>query len=273
MQTSPRQTRSRWTALAGAGVAAIAVASCDTTGSFQANELFWGFVTISAIDVAGEARTRPNGLFFKGEISSIPNAAIRPDSCFPPRDYVPPVNSFGAVDYLDAGTEVSAKIGTITHALPRQFANGVTSYEFPTGTTLAYTGGDSVVINVSGAPGGYPAAELRGKTAEPFTLTPPVVVNQEALQLRWTTPTDTNTSMIFSLIYTPPGTNQPTREILCAFRDDGIDSIPFGAHQLWASSTNTRRDVVATRLRTVIAGGGDQAIMLISTFAQPLPKE
>ncbi|MGQ0764075.1 MAG: hypothetical protein ACT4OZ_00230 [Gemmatimonadota bacterium] len=266
-----RQTR-RWIGLGGAGGALALVVACDTSVSLRPNELFWGFITISAIDNgAGEPRTAPTGFFFRGEIAAVPNASLKPDSCFAPRDYQPPVNNFGAVTYLDAGSTVSTMIGATMHSLARQSSAGVTSYGLPSGSTISYAGGDSVIVSVSGASGGYPPQVLRGKTAERFTLTPVVIQNQRPLQLRWTAPTDTNSAMILNLIYRAPGGTRD-REILCAFRDDGVDSIPFAAHQIWASEANTRREIVATRLRTVLQGGGDLVMMLISTYAQPLAR-
>jgi hypothetical protein len=271
MNPDRRQIRKSWQVLGAVVTATIGIASCDTTVSVGLNQLSWGFVTLNAVEVSGEARVAPTAFFFKGEVSTIPNAALKPDSCFPAVRYVPPTNSFQGVTYLDAGASVTARVGQTTHSLQRQSTGGVTTYTLGSGTTIAYGGGDSVIVNIPGATGGYPTQEIRAKTADRFTLQPVNIVNQRPLQLRWTPSTDTNSVMIFNLIYTPPG--GVAQDIRCAYRDDGIDSIPFAAHQLWASDANTRRDLVATRLRTTLRGGGNLALMFISTYGQPLTKQ
>lgn len=256
--------------LLAVGAATAFVAACDTSSSFSPDERLWSFVTINALrSETGEHRTSPTAYFFRGAVSSIPNAALKPDSCFPPAPYVPPATGFGNVTYLDAGATVTTTIGGVVTELPRVQASGTLSYNLGT-TSVAYTPGDSVTISAPGAAGGYPAFTARGKTAEPFTMTPLVPGVGTTLPVRWSAATDNNSALILSLQYVVQNSTQ-RMEIRCAFVDDGADSIPSRFHDVWSNPANSSRSVVATRLRTLIAGVGDGGFELISTYALPTP--
>jgi hypothetical protein len=257
-------------ALVGVGIATITVAACDTSSSFAPDQRLWSFVTIGALRTsAGEYRVAPTAVFFRGAISTIPDASTRPDSCYPTAAYVAPTNVFTGVTYLDAGAAVTTTIGGVATELPRTQSNGALSYSLGA-NTVAYRPGDSVIVAVPGAAGGYPGFTARGKTAEAFTIEPINPSSGGFVPLRWTAASDGNSALVLSLQYTPA--NSSTRmEIRCAFVDDGVDSIAPRFHALWSNSSNTSRSVTATRLRTLIAGVGDGAFELISTFAVPTP--
>jgi hypothetical protein len=266
--------RARWSRLLGVAGATALVLSCDTTVGFQPNELLWGFVNISAQQtLGGELRTAPSGVFFRGAVSTIPDAGLKPDSCFPSQTFNPPGNQFSGVTYLDAGPTISLSLGTRTDELPRNSAGGITTYNLATGSTLPYRPGDSAVVKVAGVNGGFPAIELRAKTSEAFTFQTPTPVATGYMQLRWTPATDGQSAMILQLTYAPAGgSGNISREIRCAFRDDGIDSIPRAAFAQWADTTNLKREFVATRLRTVlqnISGGG---VQFTSLYQIPTPR-
>ncbi len=251
------------------------VASCDTTLSFRPNELLWGFVTISAVQSPSQQiRTSPNAVFFRGEVATLPSAGLKPDSCFPAQNYVPPINSFTGVTYLDAGSAVNVSLGGTASDIPRVSANGVTSYNLASGTTLAYVPGDSAVIKVPGATGGYPTIEVRAKTAEAFTIQPFTPPTTGYMQLRWTRSADTASALILQLLYAPTGSNgNITREIRCAFKDDGVDSIAVTQLASWAEPTNLKREFQATRLRTVLRNINGGAVQFISTYQVPTPAQ
>ncbi len=264
-----RRFRSRLT-LAGVAVVTLVVASCDTSASFGPDQRMWSFVTLTALkSTAGEYRVSPSAVFFRGAISSLPDATTRPDSCFPPTPYQTPSTSFNGVTFLDAGAAVTTTIGGVTTTLPRTQATGSLSYSLGS-NSVAYTPGDSVVITVPGATGGYPGFTARGKTAEAFTMDPITPATGAAIPLRWTAATDGNSAIVMSLQYVPA--NSTTRmEIRCAFVDDGVDSIPARFHDLWSNSNNTNRSVTVSRLRTLIAALGDGAFEMISTYSIPTP--
>ncbi len=261
--------RRGWVAVAAA---VVFVAACDTTASFRPGEQNWGFINVGALSTgSGEYRTAPTAVFFRGAISSVPNAAIRSDSCFLVGDYVAPSNSFTGVTYLDAGTSIATTIGGVLTDLPRVSNSTANNYGLATGTTVAYRPGDSVVIKVPGVAGGYPAAEIRGKSAEAFTIQPITPVLNAVIPLRWTKSTDASSALIVSLQYTPAGSTSRTQEIRCAFNDDGVDSIPARQHLAWSADANVNRRAVVTRLRTALFAVDGGAIQLISTFQVPTP--
>ena len=258
-----------WVAVAAA---VVFVAACDTTASFTPGEQNWGFINVGALSTSsGEYRTAPTAVFFRGAVSSVPNASTRSDSCFLVGEYVPPSNSFTGVTFLDAGTSVSATIGGVLTDLPRASSSAANNYGLATGTTVGYRPGDSVVIKVPGVAGGYPAAEIRGKSAEAFTIQPITPVLNAAIPLRWSKATDASSALIVSLQFLPAGSTSRTQEIRCSFNDDGVDSIPARQHLLWSADANVSRRVVATRLRTVLLAVDGGAIQLISTFQVPTP--
>ncbi len=267
-----RQRARRLVVLGVVGATAL-VAACDTTLSFRPNEVLWGFITINAQqNASSELRTSPTAVFFRGEVSTVPSASLRPDSCFPVQNYVPPTNSFTGVTYLDAGETVDLSLGARQNTIPRVSSGGITSYGLNAGTSLAYTPGDSTVITIPGANGGYPATTLRAKTAEAFALQPLVPPSSGYMQLRWNRAADTNSAMILQLTFAPAGgTGNISREYRCAFRDDGVDSIPVTAIPSWIDSTNIKREFIATRLRTVLRDINGGAIQFISTFQIPTP--
>lgn len=253
-----------------AGVALVS--ACDTTVGFSPSQQRWGFINIAALrNSAGEYRLAPNASFFRGSITSVPDARIRTDSCFAIGDYIPPSggNILG-VTYLDAGESISAKIGATTTTLPRIASGGALTYALAAGTTIPFTPGDSVVITIPGVAGGFPASEIRGRSAEPFTIDS-IAPSTTSIPLKWTPATDPNSAIIVSLQYTPSGAGAKTQEIRCAYNDDGLDSIPLRQHQAWSATTNVDRAAVFTRLRTIIIPVTDGAMEIISTFVVPTP--
>lgn len=262
---------SRRLGLSAVVCATALVAACDTTVSFSPNELLWGFVTIAAAkNGAGNHVTAPEGVFFRGEINTVPSAALKPDSCFPSQAYVAPGNSFVGVTYLDAGATLGLTLGSAPLTMPRTSSGGVTTYGLA--SPASYTPGDSVFVSVPGATGGYPTSDLRAKTAEAFTLQPVTPTTSAYTQLRWTPASDTNSAMIIQLQFAPAGgTGAITREIRCAFRDDGVDSILSTKVAEWSAATNVQRTVVANRLRTQLKSVEGGGLQFISTYTVPTP--
>ena len=274
MPISRPKRSSRSALVLAAGLLSLVVA-CDTSTSLGLNERMWGFVSISTIrNTAGEHRISPNGVFFLGQLNSIPNAAFKPDSCFPAIPYVPPSNSFTGVTFLDAGAALTTISGGRTDEIPRISSTASTTYDLPAGTTLAHQPGDSIVIQVPGATGGFPQAELRGRTAEPFTLLQPIEPSTaNTMQLRWSPATDNNSALSLSFQY-KASASAATQEIRCFFVDDGVDSIPLAEHAGWSAASNVSRAVVATRLRTVIMNAPNGGVLeLISTYQVPTPQQ
>jgi hypothetical protein len=243
------------------------VVACSDSLSSTATEQTWGFVTLDAKKTAaGAYQMSPQAMFFKGRLAALPNAGLVLDSCID-GPYDASGNSLNGVTYLDAGTIVNTAVSGRQDTLQRVATTTSITYEK---NGIPFRPGDSIVVTIPGATGGYPAAEIRAKTAEAFTINDiPTPTGSEAIQLRWTAGEDLASAMILELRYS--GTNNLPRELLCSYADDGVDSIPFRQHQPWSAATSTARTVVATRLRTNFKVVGDGLLEVISTFAVPTP--
>jgi hypothetical protein len=269
--TMPRfRSPSRWTWLIPAAAAAF-IAACDTSLQGVGRQDIWGFVLVSATQsTTGSHFAVPEGLFFKGNLSSVPNADFTGDTC---ADGVfNEGNNLQGVTYLDAGLAVQAILSGTTNELERTTTSDGLAYLLPTGST-PYNPGDSIFVTVPGVEGGFPNASIRAKTAEAFTfptVDPPG--GTETILLNWTAPQDPRSAMIVSLRYKTVESSTFNRHVLCTFQDDGVDSIPFRWHQNWSSSASDR-EVVATRLRTHYVSAGDGNLGVISTFQVPTPPQ
>jgi hypothetical protein len=264
-----RSSKTRAVAALAAVIVAAGSVACNESLSLDENST-WGFIFLQAQDGGGGTyRVAPNGVFFLGQITGIPDSRVRPDSCFEPRAFTGESSTFEGVTFLDAGATITTRLGTVSHEIPRTVVGGNTSYELLGGATLDYTPGDSVHVTIPGATGGFPQANVNGRSAEAFTIQPLVVpTDNKPIQLRWTPAPDTGSSMILSLRFRANNSTQ-TVEIPCAFNDDGIDSILFADYSPWTATTNQQTTSVATRLRTSLVQVPNGFLELISTFRAP----
>ena len=266
-----RQFRSpsRWTWVIPA-IATVLIASCDNALEGINQSGTWGFVTVGATkNTSGAHFANAEGLFFRGNLAAVPNADFTSDTC---ADVVlTEGNNLVGVTYLDAGPSISATVGGVARTLDRvPTAEGLA---YRPASRFSYNPGDSIVIEVAGVSGGYPGGTIRAKTAEAFSFPAELTIpgGSDAIQLNWTAPQDTRSAMVVSLRYatlTNPGVL--TRNVLCTFVDDGVDSIPFRWYRNWAESPGLRT-VVATRLRTNYVGVGDADLGVVSTYQVPTP--
>ncbi len=266
--TSRHRSPSRWAWVVAAAATGL-VAACDNSLSGISTQQTWGFVTIAASKSTGGSHFADiEGLFFKGALSAVPNAAFTADTC---ADAVLTTgNNLVGVTYLDAGPTISTTIGGVPSQLARTTtANGLAYY--PSGS-VSYNPGDSVVIDVTGVTGGFPAGTIRARTAEAFTFSNiDVPAGTAAIPITWSAPADPNSAIVLSLRYeTTANPGQLTRNVLCTFIDDGVDSIPFRWHQPWSASSGNK-EVVVTRLRTNYVAAGDGNLGVISTYQVPTP--
>lgn len=251
-----------------------AVVACDEGLGPNSRSDTWGFVTIAAAKTqSGQHVTVPEAFFFVGNLIGVPNAAIVLDSCADAS--YNPNNDLTGVEFLDAGVPLTLRWGGRTDTLPRVTGSAGITYRH-SGDAIPYNPGDSVVVNVPGALGGYPTAEIRGKTAEPFTLSPIVRPSgTDSMEVRWSLPHDQNSAMIVSLRYS--NSSGAARQVLCSFVDDGLAYIPFRQYQPWSNNGGRVEDIVATRLRTTFrvvrddARKQDVVLEIISTYQVPTP--
>lgn len=261
---------SRWTWVLPVLATAFVVA-CDTSLSGINTQQTWGFVTVAATRSQGGAHfANVEGIFFKGSLSAVPNAGFTADTCAD--GVLTTGNNLQGVTYLDAGTSLTATIGGIPTTFDRTPTTDGLAY-YPAGS-VAYNPGDSIVVTIPGATGGFPTGAVRAKTAEAFTISNiDVPGGTDAIPLTWSTPQDANSAIIISLRYETtqnPGTL--TRNVLCTFVDDGVDSIPFRWHTPWSSASGNK-EVVVTRLRTNYVAAADANLGVISTYQVPTPPQ
>ncbi|MFN8579816.1 MAG: hypothetical protein U0163_02385 [Gemmatimonadaceae bacterium] len=249
------------------------VVACEGSFTTVGSNAQWGFITIAAAkNAAGDYRSVPLGQFFKGSLSSVPNAQIVFDSCVPGLAYSEASEIVSGVTFLDAGDNLTLQLGSKTETLPRLIGTTSTTYQKGLTAPVSYTPGDSIVVTVPGATGGYPAAEIRGRTAEPFTNDQVAVpTGTETIKFHWTPATDLNSAMIISMRYRSANATSLSAQILCAFTDDGADSVPYRIHRFWSDASNTQREVVFTRLRTAIKSQGAGVLEIISRYQTPVP--
>lgn len=252
-------------------VAAIpALSACESTLDVPNNALTWGFIQTGALATAtaGTYVTSPNGQFFRGTLTSVPDSRVKPDTCV---ELLISQQGPLQVTFLDAGPSITAQLGTRVDTIPRVSSSSRTAYELA--APKSYQPGDSIVVRVPGAAGGFPAAEIRSKTAEAFTLDSLLIrPAPAATQLRWTPATDNNSSMIAEFRYASTGGTNFNQLIRCAFVDDGADSVRFSVIQPWAGANAGSRSLTVTRLRTNIIPIVDGFMEVISTFAIPTPR-
>ncbi len=260
---------SRWAWTLPVATAAL-VAACDNSLQSIDRQDTWGFIMVSASQASdGQYYTSPEGLFFKGNLASVPNGEIALDSCADASYHEG--NNLAGVTHLDAGEQVVAVLSGTTNEMVRTTSPDGLSYLLPAGDA-PYTPGDSIFVTVPGVSGGFPSGSIRAKTAEAFqlpTIDPPA--GTDGIMLNWTAPqVPGHSSFIVSLRYKSGGSATYNRQVLCTFVDDGVDSIPFRWHQTWSESTGDH-EVVATRLRTNYVAAGNANLGVISTFQVPTP--
>ena len=175
---------------------------------------------------------------------------------------------------LDAGDKLVQTIGGRTDTLPPFYAGNLIVYRPPNGRVIAFTPGDTLSIQVPGAPGGFPAVTANIRTAEAFTHDSVVTTpTGQAMTLRWTTTPVPGSLMTFTLRYASPfSTNGlPNEQIFCAFTDDGTGTIPDDFLSSWRQAPPSSQSVRAVRLRSKeIVIDSRTRFVMVSTFGRPL---
>ena len=189
-------------------------------------------------------------------------------------DYAPSTGSgavSGTLDFLDAGAQMTVvdADGAQT-AMPQQVqTSGAVVYTTTDTAGIAYTPGDSLQFVVPGGGAGeFPAATIKARSAEAFTLAPVPIQNTGdfTVPLSWTPAGDTTSKMNFSLRYSSPGAQALDKQIACSVVDDGSFAIPAIYTSGWRTSYNARREVAAQRLRTRLQQAGDTTLLVFSTY-------
>lgn len=247
--------------------AAVALACGESTRPIAT--LDYGFLVVNAMDGDAGYHTRPTAIFYRTGGLLIPTSRIDQDSCVVQALQSGP--GPGTVAPLDAGAALPLALGERTHSLVKFVENGLIYYAHPD-TNIAYTPGDSAVLEIPGAAGGYPGATIRGMTAEAFTLDPVgVPAAGTPIELAWTPAIRSGSKMTISLRYATPGSSSLNQQIVCHLIDDGAHAVPAALAAGWRNAQGGNRQTVATRLRTTEMEPPGAALQLSSTFTVPTP--
>ena len=213
--------------------------------------------------------TEPAAVFYRTGPLILPSAVVSTDTCVVlPRDLS---RTPSAALFLDAGPSVTLSLSGQTVELePQSDATG-TAYILLGDPRMPFTPGDVATLTVPGAPNGFPALTLSGRTAEAFTLEPVAVpAADESLTLTWSPvppPAERQTKMTFELRYTSlQGSTEVAFHVYCELVDDGQHTIAPDRLIGWRTAVRDEREVIALRWRVTsqsVPGGGVAQVLSV----------
>ena len=216
-----------------------------------------GFVTLQAVDNGGTPVVRGQAVFYR--TSGLQFLPLQPQACGL-YGYQPPTSGGSAGRTLNAGPQVSFTVaGFSENAIPAPNAT-YPVYNFPAGTYLDFSAGDSVLVNIPGATGGFEPMSGKVRLAEAFTAGAiPAFVPNTDMELTWSAPPAAGSLMLVSLRYNATlGAAQPNVEISCAFADDGTGTIPSTYANGWGTAEPASRQYTFTRVREAVVSFDDR---------------
>lgn len=186
-----------------------------------------------------------------------------------------PEGSAGSARTIDAGAFIEGSVSGSSLPINRVLAGANYSYQLPQGSAFDYTPGDTLLVTGAGQDGGFPAFEIRVRTAEPFVLNP-VGTSEPAqpLPISWSPAPTFGSRMTLSLRYAS-SVDSPTAnaQIYCVFNDDGSASVNGSLAELWSSSPEPTRSVQAQRVReTLEVLGQNVRAQVFSFYTVPTPQ-
>lgn len=229
-----------------------------------------GLVAVRAFDNSGIPVVRGSAVFVRTSgLQLFPSA---PQECAL-YGYTPPVPSDNAGQTLNAGPFINFTIGAFSEVALGAVNATYPVYNFPGGSYLDFVSGDSVLVTIPGADGGFEAMAIKTRLAEPFTADPlPAQVPNEPMNLTWEAATTPGSVMVVSLRYnTSEGATQPDLEIACAFTDDGTGTIPLNLANGWGDAVPETREFTFTRVRErIVEFDARTRTRVRSVYEQPL---
>jgi hypothetical protein len=224
----------------------------------------YGIINIVTTPVTGGYTTAPVGLFVRGNFN-LPST--RPRDLCQVIDFFP-AGSVSGLTYVSAGDAIGVRISGNTATLVEKNDGSVRTYVLPVpGSTIPMTPGDTAFLTVPGASGGFPAAEIAVRTAEPFTLDPVPVGEQGAeVPLHWTAAPHPNSVMVVSLRYATSISATQNRQVYCELADDGSFTIPGDVTFEWQATGSKLRSASATRYRANLKQVGTDVLHAAAVF-------
>jgi hypothetical protein len=247
----------------------LAVVACDQLTKPAALDPYGFMVMNTRVRTSGVYTTQPTAYFYTSYQINLASAGAAWDSCrvYP---YDPTATSSGS-SYLPAGSSLGVSVSGRSDVLVPASTTTAGPYNM-SAAGIVFTPGDTVTLTIPGDKSGFPASTVVAKTAEPFTVDPMVTPNLgQGMPLRWSTPTDNNSAMLFTFLYSNSGGSTPNEEIYCTYFDNGQDSVP--AYLMNKYVVSPYKSALVQRLRTAIydVPGTKATFNVISTFDRPLP--
>lgn len=250
--------------LTGVLVATLAFASCK---SLEVERVQVAIISVPTVRTEQGYVTSPSAFFIEGTGLALSSTQVGQEGCI---DQAIRTGGTTVFDYLDAGASITARFAGPDATLTKRVADGRTTYGVAPGLELPFTPGAVITFTIPGAPGGFPARSVAGRTAEAFTpstITLPASLTED-LNLTWTpVPDAAGSAMFYSIRYSSTGSAQD-REIACVFRDDGTGVI--GSAVLAQFRLGSNRTGVAQRARITANRTGLIITHITSTFEVPL---
>jgi len=206
-----------------------------------------GLVTVRAFSNSGTPVVRGSAVFY--EARGLQVFPTQPQDCALFAYSPTPSDNAGAT--LNAGNSVAFTIGAFTESATGAIGSVFPVYKFPSGSYLDFVSGDSVLVSIPGAIGGFETVAFKARLAEPFTAdTLPTYVENTPMTLTWQPATTPGSLMLVSLRYgTLPSSTEPNAEVACAFPDNGSALIPASFANVYGQAPAASQDYVFIRVR------------------------
>jgi len=256
-------------ALALAALLIIAATGC-IDGLRPARERT-GFVSLTVYrDSAGNSGIRPTAAFYNADGLTLPSFST--DTCFHAL-YNPNPPLVGGLRTLEAGEFLITNVSSRTDTMDLNSSFGLLLYELRDFAFIPFTPGDTLSLTIPGTFGQFPAAQLKVRTAEPFTVTlPDTAARGTAMPITWSAAPAPGARMYISLRYGSTNVATiPDRQYFCDVADDGAVLIPANDADVFRDSPYEARSIFYSRARSTSLTIDDLTrVHLLSTYDFPL---
>lgn len=254
----------RRTLLLGMAGLTVALAACDPVTNSNPPQNTYAAINIRAVNAPnGQAAAKATGVVFEAYNVSIPiSVQQRTDQCLYAGVDTSSALPTGA---LKAGPALTLSYGTTTVTMPYDSVNF--RYASPAASPFKYSAGDIVQATIPGSAGGFPAASISLRLAEPLIPgTIKIPTGTEPMTFTWNAASDSLSAIIVSLRYANPITSTYANEqIYCALNDDGLYQLSSAALTAFFASPADKRSLVMTRWRTNQLATSTQSLLHISS--------
>jgi hypothetical protein len=229
-------------------VGTLVVAACSNLSGSEAQPNRYGALNVQAKNNgASGAIGLATMIFFKGVSVSVPNSSNSQfDQCI-----------ISAVDTSTLSTTGMNGVGTglamsiAGRSVPLSYNTSLLRYESGA-NKVAYSGGESVTINVPDAGSVFPLSTLTLKLAEPLI---PGALRLPAANadwpITWNGTNDGVSSIQLQLRYATSGSvTAPNEQVYCVLQDDGAVTLPASYLTGFLASPNALRSMRMLRWRT-----------------------